>query len=579
MSLEGKAAAENVLRGRINRLDVLTIDAYGVAVRNGFEGTEAEWLASLHGKDGKDGENGTDGHTPVNGVDYFTEDEKKEFVEEIAVMTKSSSFVPNTLTGGIVFADDVSGANHELEISVTGVADPTTVTVKQYKRNLLPTSFYHPTQSGVSKGTDAVLGKYIVTNGVRFYYESGIAPIVATNNDVTTATTAAAQFRLLFDNGGLKDGNGEVFYFPPGNYTKSVKVENIPEGSANAGKYVMYVAITTPTGGTRTVDHTESLVELAKGETIKYITVAVPAGEIADGVRFYPMFEYGEKASEWEPIAEPTSYTPNPDGSVSGVMSVSPAMTLMTNTPGATISCTYDTNEIVIDGDDTDPSSKKWQGKTWACVGDSMTEANGYTDVHYFDYISSDTGIAVVNMGDSGTGYAKYSPATNPDTTFLKRIQAADLTNADVITIMGGVNDAGAGLQIGNVTDTDTTTLCGCVNATIDAVHAAEIARGRLLPFGIITSPPAWSQPPTNPDNFITKWYAAIGEICRLRGIPFLDLYHCSGLRPWVDEYKLLAYTKDSKDSDGNLHGLHPDERGHEMIAPKIKAFLETLIL
>lgn len=47
MSLEGKATTDTVLRGKINSLDVLTIDAYGVAVRNGFEGTEEEWLATL----------------------------------------------------------------------------------------------------------------------------------------------------------------------------------------------------------------------------------------------------------------------------------------------------------------------------------------------------------------------------------------------------------------------------------------------------------------------------------------------------------------------------------------------------
>lgn len=35
--------------GRINRLSVLCIDAYGVAVKNGFEGTVDEWLASLKG--------------------------------------------------------------------------------------------------------------------------------------------------------------------------------------------------------------------------------------------------------------------------------------------------------------------------------------------------------------------------------------------------------------------------------------------------------------------------------------------------------------------------------------------------
>jgi hypothetical protein len=37
-------------QGRINRLSVLCIDAYGVAVKNGFKGTVEEWLASLKGE-------------------------------------------------------------------------------------------------------------------------------------------------------------------------------------------------------------------------------------------------------------------------------------------------------------------------------------------------------------------------------------------------------------------------------------------------------------------------------------------------------------------------------------------------
>lgn len=39
--------------------------AYEIAVEHGFVGTEAEWLESLHGRDG------ADGYTPVKGVDYF----------------------------------------------------------------------------------------------------------------------------------------------------------------------------------------------------------------------------------------------------------------------------------------------------------------------------------------------------------------------------------------------------------------------------------------------------------------------------------------------------------------------------
>ena len=75
--------------------------AYELAVENGFEGTEVEWLASLHGKngrdgqdgytpqkgkdyfDGKDGKDGIDGYRPVKGEDYFTEADKNEMVQSV----------------------------------------------------------------------------------------------------------------------------------------------------------------------------------------------------------------------------------------------------------------------------------------------------------------------------------------------------------------------------------------------------------------------------------------------------------------------------------------------------------------
>ncbi len=65
MSLEGKATAK-VVRGKINSLDVLVIDAYAVAVRNGFEGTEEEWLASLKGEKGDKGDKGDSGDSTAS---------------------------------------------------------------------------------------------------------------------------------------------------------------------------------------------------------------------------------------------------------------------------------------------------------------------------------------------------------------------------------------------------------------------------------------------------------------------------------------------------------------------------------
>ena len=43
--------------------------AYDIAVRYGFEGTEEEWLASLQGANGKNGADGKDGADGEDGVD------------------------------------------------------------------------------------------------------------------------------------------------------------------------------------------------------------------------------------------------------------------------------------------------------------------------------------------------------------------------------------------------------------------------------------------------------------------------------------------------------------------------------
>jgi hypothetical protein len=79
MSLEGTASG-GVLRGSLHSLDVLTISAYGIAVKNGFEGTEEEWLESLRGEKGDRGDDGypiseaisTDGLTYIVNVPGLT---------------------------------------------------------------------------------------------------------------------------------------------------------------------------------------------------------------------------------------------------------------------------------------------------------------------------------------------------------------------------------------------------------------------------------------------------------------------------------------------------------------------------
>ena len=48
MSLAGKTNGQTLV-GSLNKCDLLTISAYGIAVKHGYKGTEEEWLLSLQG--------------------------------------------------------------------------------------------------------------------------------------------------------------------------------------------------------------------------------------------------------------------------------------------------------------------------------------------------------------------------------------------------------------------------------------------------------------------------------------------------------------------------------------------------
>ena len=205
---------------------------------------------------------------------------------------------------------------------------------------------------------------------------------------------------------------------------------------------------------------------------------------------------------------------------------------------------------------------KKWLGKKWACIGDSLTAINSRTTKHYFDYVSDETGITVENLGVSGTGYRNAGGVSSPFYVLAERVPA----DADVVTIFGSFND---GLtDLGTATDSDLSTVGGCVNHTIDVLQAAI----PTVQLGIV-SPTPWvgANPYNHPE---ANAYADLLEaICKRRSIPFLNLYYKSSLRPWDAAFRALAYSKD----DGN--GVHPDETGHKLIAGRFEAFLSSLIV
>lgn len=205
----------------------------------------------------------------------------------------------------------------------------------------------------------------------------------------------------------------------------------------------------------------------------------------------------------------------------------------------------------------------KWGGKKWAAMGDSLTESNSRATKRYMDYIADATGISYTNLGKSGTGYLK---TYNSNQNFLNRVNTIP-TDSDVVTIFGSGNDCSQ--TLGTVTDTGTNTVCGCINNTIDNIRSRIVG----VKLGIISPTPWDNYPTTTENNNMAKYCDALQEICRLKGVPFLNLYRNSNLVPWDATFRAAYYSHD----DGN--GVHPDENGHALFAPRIKAFLETLLM
>ena len=201
-------------------------------------------------------------------------------------------------------------------------------------------------------------------------------------------------------------------------------------------------------------------------------------------------------------------------------------------------------------------------GKKWVCVGDSLTEHNVRALKNYHDYVSEETGISVINLGVSGTGYKNAYNGSQP---FYQRITEVP-TDADVVTIFGSGNDLG--YELGNIDDNTEETICGCINLTIQRL----IEHFPTCKLGIVTPTPWWTYTPNIANNKMMMMCDAIIAIAQKYSIPVLDLYRESNLHPNIEICRNLTYSRD----DGG--GVHPDENGHRIIASRFKTFIESIL-
>lgn len=156
------------------------LSAYEIAVKNGFEGTEQEWLDSLQGKDG---------YTPQKGVDYWTDADKADIKADVA------PFVVNVTA----YADGTLELDKtDREIS-SAYDDGKTILayVKDYAGDIV-----------ISMGEDAQILTLVKYERVDAMYKFCFANIDRTNTETHQVTTLWSNGQIVVDLQGNVVDNG-----------------------------------------------------------------------------------------------------------------------------------------------------------------------------------------------------------------------------------------------------------------------------------------------------------------------------------------------------------------------------------
>uniref|UniRef100_UPI0011A016F4 SGNH/GDSL hydrolase family protein n=1 Tax=Bacillus mycoides TaxID=1405 RepID=UPI0011A016F4 len=194
----------------------------------------------------------------------------------------------------------------------------------------------------------------------------------------------------------------------------------------------------------------------------------------------------------------------------------------------------------------------KLNGLKWNCLGDSITF--GLNGRPYHQWIYDRTGVIPRNYGVSSTSIAVRSGRTD---SMVERFSSM-LDDADVVTVLGGVNDKGNSVPLGTMSDRVNTTFYGACHILFKGL--VEKYKGKRI--GVM------SPLPTYVGNDTLKPYVDVErEVARFYSIPFLDLYNESG----------LSATLDSMQSGYIPDGLHPNDAGHNVISRRIETFLKSL--
>lgn len=215
----------------------------------------------------------------------------------------------------------------------------------------------------------------------------------------------------------------------------------------------------------------------------------------------------------------------------------------------------------VSSGGSVDLSGNVFKNKTANFLGDSQTEVNNHKNKIYCDWVKEILGLSKANnYGISGTTIAKKNASDN--TAMCVRYANMD-SNADLICVMGGVNDRWFNCQLGNFGDTDPITFYGAMETLCDGLLTKY--PGKTI---IFITPTEQNNNGCNSANktgyTATDFANAMKRVCAKYSIPVFDANTCSGIYP-LNQANAAIYTTDK---------LHLNNKGHEVLGNKLSKFI-----
>lgn len=200
-------------------------------------------------------------------------------------------------------------------------------------------------------------------------------------------------------------------------------------------------------------------------------------------------------------------------------------------------------------------------------LGDSITAGSGSSDKEKTCFVAlmqNKYGALCRNYGIGGTRIArKKAPSETAvhDLDYCGRYEKMD-NDADMVFVFGGTNDYGHGdAPIGEFDDRDVYTFYGALHTLFTGL----INKYPTSKICVIT--PLHRLVETNQNGQLKTFVNVIREVAEYYSLPVLDLYANLGINPQVPIMK-ETYMPD---------GLHPNDKGYEIIAEKIAAFIKAM--